>query len=84
LSANPRGYDKISIAGKAPYGVGTFKWRIVNQYKKKDAGDDTAQGYCTAIMSAESTAEGKCTIRKAGSGDFSKDAGDDSVTPAKW
>ncbi|MBA4191793.1 MAG: hypothetical protein C0467_27760 [Planctomycetaceae bacterium] len=80
-----RPYDKISSGALgAPYAPGTVKWPIANEYKKKGAANDTAKSYATATQEWESTATGKCTIRKAGSGDFSAEAGDDTVIPDKW
>lgn len=82
----PRKYDKVSSGHWDPvYAVGTFKWPIPNEFKpKKRKGILKIKEYAKANHEHESDAAGKCTIQKAGSGQFSKNAAHDTVRPANW
>lgn len=83
-----RKYDKIFNEWDAAFAVGTLKWPIKHQYKDKDK-DETVDATVVkeigiASHECEATAMGKATIRKAGSGDFSRDPADAQKIPANW
>jgi len=84
LDANIRKYDKILLSGIPPFSVGTFKWPIEHQYRKKGDEESFGRKYGIANHEVEATATGTCTIRKAGSGDFSKEAKDETIIPENW
>jgi hypothetical protein len=78
-------YDQVSSgAQKGPYAVGTWKWTIPLHFRQAGSTDDKGKKYADANQEWASTAEGRCTIFKVLSGNYSRDPADASMKPEHW